>query len=456
MVEASLPCPKEIHSVGFELLGCGRCGPRKYCSLWSAKSQIIYQLTITTRSSLTNHKQNKNVHRNCPSRAKFLGKFRFWHIHIRPIWWRRIEAFHFRLQRWFHRSPCPMGHGIDAEAEFLDSTFSNEMMTFPRDEKWWKYDQSSSINYTKELILRHFFFLLHISRWPCFFRFVLFLLRCFPAENYSNISISIVTLVNSRSHCKKTSPQLLIQILKHPKPGKNRNPSLPQASFFTTPSGSWSHGPGPPRQYSSDVGCVLFENGWYACCKRQKLKHSNLRHLIAVLKSLLCLVIGSATLLSPERYLCPSVQLKQFRKSSEKTAKLPAACCLLSYISNLHCQAFFHSSGDFLLNPSTNLPLSRGLCKCLRWSTYFIFFVRLVSSPFNSIPRFLRLKRRAFFVGACVLKESHQHSPGLRPRFSSGSMDLRLKRKKTLKMHICAYQTRRHFLLVSKDWNWDT
>lgn len=112
-----------------------------------------------------------------------------------------------------HRSPCPMGHGIDAEAEFLDSTFSNEMMTFPRDEKWWKYDQSSSINYTKELILRHFFFLLHISRWPCFFRFVLFLLRCFPAENYSNISISIFTLVNSRSHYQK-SPQLLIQILK--------------------------------------------------------------------------------------------------------------------------------------------------------------------------------------------------------------------------------------------------
>lgn len=73
--------------------------------------------------------------------------------------------------------------------------------------------------------------------------------------------------------------------------------------------------------------------------------------------------------------------------NSESHQKKRQSCLLLvACYPTYHCQAFFHSSGDFLLNPSTNLPLSRGLCKCLKWSTCLIFFVRLVSSPFHSIP----------------------------------------------------------------------
>lgn len=142
----------------------------------------------------------------------------------------------------------------------------------------------------------------------------------------------------------------------------------------------------PPNMMS------LFENVLYACCKRQKLKHpstkvSNLRHVIASLKSLLCLLIGSATLLSPERYLCPSVQLKQFRKSSEKTAKLPAACGLLSYISLPSLFPFFwrfsaQSIHQFAaLSWTLQMPQMKHLLNLLCTT-------RFISLPFNS--RFLR------------------------------------------------------------------
>ena len=148
----------------------------------------------------------------------------------------------------------------------------------------------------------------------------------------------------------------------------------------------------------------------------------------------------------------PKCSTEAIQKVIRKNGK--AACCLLLAI--LHIKSSLPSLFPFFWRFSAQ---SIHQFAALSWTLqmpqmkhlfHLLCTTRFISFQFNSpLPP---LKRRAFFVGACVLKESHQHSPGLRPRFSSGStMDLRLKRKKTLKMHICAYQTRRHFLLVRKD-----
>lgn len=185
--------------------------PRKYCSLQSAKSQIIYQLIITTRSSLTNHKQNRIFHLNCPSRAKFWASFGSGTSTSDPYGGAELKRFTFGATV---VSPFSVPHGtwIWCGGGALGLNLRDD--DFPQGWKmvkiWSKFIHQIC---PKKMILRHFFFLLHISRWPCFFRFVLFLLWCIHTQNYSNISISIVTLVNSRSHYQK-SPQLLIQILK--------------------------------------------------------------------------------------------------------------------------------------------------------------------------------------------------------------------------------------------------